>query len=109
MTTAPSTDRLPLIPRVDGPCPRRGLGVLSVERESARLELPLARVEIAARVAERVAEVTVEQTFKNPYREALEAVYVFPLAGGAAVSAFEMRVGARVIRGKVQERGEARR
>src|SRR5205085_8915645 len=50
-----------------------------------------------------------EQRFQNPYPDALEATYIFPLAGGAAVSRFELQVGARVLRGKVEERGEARR
>src|SRR6185436_13680018 len=87
----------------------RALGSLCVTREDRRARLPLAGVRIAARVADRVAEITMEQKFRNPFTEALEAVYIFPLAGGSAVSAFELKVGARVIKGVVKERGEARR
>jgi Ca-activated chloride channel family protein len=87
----------------------RGLGILSVTKAAAPVVLPLAGVEISARVAERIAEVTVTQVFHNPHTEPLEAVYIFPLPGGAAVSSFELKVGSRVLRGRVEERGEARR
>lgn len=86
----------------------RELGSLCVSRDGKRVSLPLAGVRISARVADRVAEVTVVETFRNPFREALEAVYIFPLGGGSAVSAFELKVDDRVIRGVVKERGAAR-
>lgn len=86
-----------------------GLGRLCVTRGKRQVQLPLAGVRIAARVADRVAQVTMEQKFHNPFAEALEAVYLFPLPGGAAVSAFELKVGDRTIKGVVKERGEARR
>jgi Ca-activated chloride channel family protein len=86
-----------------------GMGRLCVTRQGAPVSLPLARVRIVARVADRVAQVTLEQTFHNPFTEALEAVYLFPLSGGAAVGRFELQVGKRTIQGVVQERGEARR
>jgi Ca-activated chloride channel family protein len=87
----------------------RALGSLCVTRDERRARLPLAGVRISARVADRVAEITMEQKFTNPFAEALEAVYIFPLPGGSAVSAFELKVGSRVIKGIVKERGEARR
>jgi Ca-activated chloride channel family protein len=86
-----------------------GLGRLCVTRKETQVQLPLAGVTIAARVADRVAQVTMEQKFHNPFAEALEAVYLFPLSGGAAISRFELQVGKRTIKGIVQERGEARR
>ncbi len=86
----------------------RGLGVLEVTQAAKKVALPLANVDIRGRVADRVAQVTVEQTFRNPNTEALEAVYIFPLPGGCAVSAFEMKVGDRTIKGVVKERGQAR-
>lgn len=87
----------------------RGVGVLAVVREAKQIALPLADIKIAARVADRVSSVTMTQTFQNPYPEHLEATYIFPLPGGAAISDFKMRVGARFIQGRVEERGEARR
>ncbi|HEX4385300.1 MAG TPA: VIT domain-containing protein, partial [Myxococcales bacterium] len=86
----------------------RMLGVLEA-LGPARISLPLAGVELRARVAGRVAEVRVAQKFQNTLSEPLEAIYIFPLSGGCAVSKFEMQIGARVLHGKVEERGEARR
>jgi len=87
----------------------RAFGSLCVTRDNRRARLPLAGVRVSARVADRVAQISMEQKFQNPFAEALEAVYIFPLAGGSAVSAFELQVGSRVIKGLVKERGEARR
>ena len=94
------------IPMVDIPSgATRLLGSLSTKGQP----LPLQRVDLRARVIDRVAEVTVEQKFGNPFSEPIEAVYVFPLAGGSAVSRFEMQIGQRVVRGRIEERGQARR
>ncbi|HUR38418.1 MAG TPA: VIT domain-containing protein, partial [Planctomycetota bacterium] len=86
----------------------RDLGCLLVTKNERRARLPLTGVQISARVADRVAHVTLEQKFQNPFTEALEATYIFPMSGGSAVSAFELKVGKRVIKGIVKERGEAR-
>src|SRR5215471_7981464 len=86
----------------------RDTGALSVSRGGQQVSLPLAACRIAAKVAGCVAEVTIEQTFQNPFQEFLEAVYIFPLGGGAAVSAFEMKVGGRTLKAMIKERGEAR-
>ncbi len=95
------------IPMVEMPLPRsRGLGsILGPDKAP----LPLASVQLRARVIDRVAEVDVEQKFANTLSEAMEAVYIFPLAGGSAVSKFEMQVGARLLRGRVEERAAARK
>src|SRR5258708_37392610 len=83
----------------------RMLGALRSEKAS----LPLASVSLRARVIDRIAEVTVEQKFRNPLSETIEAAYIFPLGGGCAVSRFEMQIGARTLTAKIEERGEARR
>ena len=83
-------------------------GTLSAGPDGQRLTLPLRSQRIVARVADRVAEVSVEQCFQNPFQEFLEAIYIFPLGGGAAVSAFEMKVGGRTLKALIKERGEAR-
>lgn len=105
----PQSVTLPLLPWPASE-PRRELGVLAVQigAERQRSPLPLAAVGITARVADWIAEVTIAETFHNPYDETLEAVYVFPLPGGGAVCDFELRVGERVLRGEVRERGTAR-
>lgn len=86
----------------------RVLGCIEVTQGTKRRSLPLTSVQIAARVADRLAHVTIKETFKNPYSDHLEAVYIFPLAGGSAVSSFKMMVGERTIVGRVDERQAAR-
>jgi Ca-activated chloride channel family protein len=70
---------------------------------------PLEHTDVEATVSGFVARVVVTQRFANPGREAVEALYTFPLSEHAAVDAMEMRTGDRVIRGTVKEREEARR
>src|SRR4051812_48690974 len=94
------------IPMVDIPAgPGRRLGSLETNKQP----LPLQGVSLRARVIDRIAEVTVEQKFGNPFTETIEAVYVFPLSGASAVSRFEVQIGQRLVRGTIQERGEARK
>jgi Ca-activated chloride channel family protein len=102
--------RLPVLDDEDAASAARALGCLTVSGEGrAPRALPLARVDIRARVAERVAEVTLEQVFVNDHDEPIEAVYTFPLPGGCAVSDFTMTVAGLTIAGALAEREEARK
>ena len=103
----PPSIQLPMLENPHGI--ERQLGSLIMQGSEQRLALPLGSVDIQARVAGRVAEVTVKQVFRNNLKEHMEAVYIFPLAAGSAISSFNMKVGDRVIKGLVQERAEARR
>jgi Ca-activated chloride channel family protein len=47
--------------------------------------------------------------YGNPYRETIEAVYVFPLPENGAVSRMDMFIGDRHIEGDIHERGLAQR
>lgn len=108
MSTAASMQKLPLITLPVGQH-QRGLGELvSATSALTKIRLPLAGVDIQAKVADRIATVKVHQKFVNDHAEAIECTYVFPLPGGCAVSDFEMRVGTRVVKGIVEERGQAR-
>jgi len=69
---------------------------------------PLQRTDVRADIAGPVARVTVTQQFHNPSREPVEAVYTFPLPEDAAVDDMTMAIGARVIRGRILKREEAR-
>lgn len=108
MSTAAANQPLPFIDRIteEHIC---AIGILTVVRTTKPVRLPLSKVSISARVADRIAEVSMTETFQNPFQDHLEAVYTFPLPGSSAVSSFEMKVGNRTIKGKVEERGEARR
>ncbi len=90
--------------QVDG---ERGFGSL----QTAQGNLPLKRLQVAARIDGLVSILKVEQTFVNALatREPLEATYIFPLPDRAAVTRFEMRIGERLIEGVLRERAEARR
>lgn len=87
---------------------KRALGTLIAEMSGGKKELPLSGVDIDAKVADRICDVTVKQKFRNTFSDHLEAVYIFPLAHSAVVTSFELRVGARVVKGQVKERQEAR-
>jgi Ca-activated chloride channel homolog len=71
-------------------------------------EAPLLRTDVRMQVTGLVARVEVAQQFANPTEEWLEAIYVFPLPESAAVDTLLVRVGPRVIEGRIREREEAR-
>jgi Ca-activated chloride channel family protein len=81
-----------------------GFGALS----TARGRLPLAAMDVRARVEGLLASVTVSQEFRNAFAEPLEATYIFPLPDRSAVTAFRLEVAGRAVEGDIQERGAAR-
>ncbi len=52
--------------------------------------------------------VTVTQTFTNPFKTPVEAIYVFPLPDDSAVHEMTLTAGTRVIRAQIQKRAVAR-
>lgn len=54
------------------------------------------------------ANVTVSQTFVNPSKSPIEAIYTFPLPENAAVDRMRMEIGDRVVIGAIKKRDEAR-
>ena len=71
--------------------------------------LPLESTSVDANISGYIATVNVLQKYHNPYRDKIEAVYVFPLPQNAAVTDFVMIVGDRKIRGIIREKEEAQR
>jgi Ca-activated chloride channel homolog len=69
---------------------------------------PLKHTRVSVDIAGFIARVTVRQQFHNPFAEKIEAVYVFPLSQDAAVDQMTMKIGKRIIKGQIKERGEAR-
>lgn len=69
---------------------------------------PLKHTDVVANVAGFLNRTRVKQSFHNPLGEKIEAIYVFPLPGDAAVDEMVMTVGGRRIAGQVKEREEAR-
>jgi Ca-activated chloride channel homolog len=101
-----------LLPTLEPVGPSLAWGSLNVSEKSAKKStkrsLPLAAIKIRAKVAAQVAEVMLEQVFENNLTQALEAIYVFPLPGAAAISHFSLQAGERTIVAQIKERGQAR-
>ena len=53
-------------------------------------DFPLQHTEVTATVGGYLARTCVEQIYANPYKDVIEAVYVFPLPESAAVICFGM-------------------
>jgi Ca-activated chloride channel family protein len=69
---------------------------------------PLQHTAIKAHVGGMMALYEVEQVFANPFDEAIEAVYVFPLGDDGAVNGYEIVIGDRTITGEIKTKSEAR-
>jgi Ca-activated chloride channel family protein len=69
---------------------------------------PLEHTDVDAEISGFLSRVTVTQKFHNPSAEPVEAIYTFPLPDNAAVDRMTMRVGDRVVSGKIKRREEAR-
>jgi Ca-activated chloride channel family protein len=70
---------------------------------------PLKHTAVAAEISGTLARVTVTQRFHNPFRDKIEAIYVFPMHQDSAVDDMTMTVGDRIVKGVIKERGEAKR
>lgn len=82
----------------------RGFGAV----ESEFGNLPLRQLSYHARMLGLAVRTTILQSYYNPFDEAIEAKYIFPLEYGQAVIACEMRIGERVVTAQLKERAEAR-
>ncbi len=69
---------------------------------------PLKQTDVKAEISGFLSRVKVTQEFENNFAEKIEAVYVFPLPNNAAVDDMTMRIGERVVRGRIMKREEAR-
>jgi Ca-activated chloride channel family protein len=70
---------------------------------------PLKGTSVHANLSGLGARVVVTQTFSNPSDATIEAIYTFPLPEDAAVDRMRMKVGSRVIEGRIERREDARR
>ncbi|MDT4969235.1 MAG: Ca-activated chloride channel [Acidobacteriota bacterium] len=68
---------------------------------------PLKQTNVKAEISGFLSRVRVTQEFENPFKEKIEAVYVFPLPQNAAVDDMTMLVGDRTVRGRILRREEA--
>ena len=82
-------------------------GLVAQGKKGTLGAFPLKSTVVRARVTGSLAATQVSQTFTNPYTQAIEAVYTFPLPADSAVNDFVMTVGKRRIIGIVRPRAEA--
>jgi Ca-activated chloride channel family protein len=80
-----------------------------IVHDDSESSLPLEHTDVVAQVTGPVASVCVTQRFGNPFTHPIELVYLFPLPHEAAVVGFELKIGDRVIKSKVEESEVARR
>jgi Ca-activated chloride channel family protein len=88
-----------------------GSGALFVRAGSGGswLPAPTLDTDVALEVTGSIVRARVVQRFHNPTDRWLEAVYVFPLPEAAAVDHLDMKVGSRIVEGRIEEREEAER
>lgn len=84
-------------------------GRLVFKSNGALLAAPTLKTDVQMRITGMIARVKVEQHFKNPTPEWMEAVYVFPLPEESAVDHLDMKVGERVIEGQIKEKEQAKK
>jgi Ca-activated chloride channel family protein len=84
-------------------------GALQVLDETGKPKAvcPLKHTDVKVEITGFLSRVNVTQEFSNPFKEKIEAVYVFPLPANAAVDDMTMVVGERTVRGKILRREEA--
>lgn len=83
-----------------------GEGVI-IAQGAKQYNLPLESTDVKISITSMIASVNVEQLFGNPYNENLEATYIFPLPGEAAVDRMDIVIGSRLITGAVKKQTEA--
>lgn len=96
---------------VSSPAPQRSPGGLASFGPDGKpgVMCPLKHTSVQADIDGFGAAVTVTQTFTNPSKAPIEAVYTFPLPQDAAVDQMRIQVGGRIVEGEIAKREEARR
>lgn len=89
------------------PATQGSLNIINSEGKPAGV-CPLKHTDVKAEISGGLSRVVVTQEFENPFKDKIEAVYTFPLPHNAAVDDMTMRVGERVVRGRIKRREEAR-
>ncbi|KAM4048542.1 protein mono-ADP-ribosyltransferase PARP4 isoform 3-T4 [Anomaloglossus baeobatrachus] len=70
-------------------------------------QIPLESIHVKAQLKDLAAQVVIFQTYKNNSTVPIEAKYVFPLDGTAAVCGFEAFINGKHIIGEVKEKQKA--
>uniref|UniRef100_A0A3Q3CYA4 VIT domain-containing protein n=1 Tax=Haplochromis burtoni TaxID=8153 RepID=A0A3Q3CYA4_HAPBU len=81
---------------------------LCIHGDSVLLSVPLKSIEVELEVRDHVATVVSTLNYENKKNKPLEAVFVFPLPGDAAVCHFSAKIGQTQIVAEVKEKQKAR-
>lgn len=97
--------------KTGAPAGESNAGALNaVDRDGKAMgQCPLEHTDVKVEVSGPLARVNVTQEFTNPHSTAIEAVYTFPLSQRAAVDNMTMRIGERVVKGRIKPKDEARK
>lgn len=71
--------------------------------------VPMLSTEVEMGIGGASARVALVQRFKNASSQWLEGIYVFPLPENAAVDSLRLKIGERVIEGRIAERQQAKK
>ncbi|MGY8736486.1 MAG: VIT domain-containing protein, partial [bacterium] len=71
-------------------------------------QAPTLGTDVEIDAAGLIARTKVTQRFTNPTEEWVEGIYAFPLPEGSAVDSLRLRIGDRIIEGRVEERARAK-
>jgi Ca-activated chloride channel family protein len=83
-------------------------GALLLKREDGYSEAIRLGIDVDLTISGPTIRARVTQLFRNPTKDWVEAVYVYPLPPGGAVDTLKMVVGDRVVVGEIKERQQAR-
>jgi Ca-activated chloride channel family protein len=83
-------------------------GALMLKGEDGYTEAIRLGIDVDLTVSGPTIRARVTQLFRNPGKDWVEAVYVYPLPAGSAVDTLKMVVGDRVVVGEIKERQQAR-
>jgi Ca-activated chloride channel family protein len=83
-------------------------GSLLLKTEDGYADATRLGIDVDLAVSGPTIRANVTQLFRNPTKDWVEAVYVYPLPPGGAVDTLKMVVGDRVVVGEIKERQQAR-
>src|SRR5436853_1279244 len=96
------------IASADGSASQGALQIIDPKKGAVAGLCPLKHTDVKAEISGFLSRVVVTQEFENPFKDKIEAVYTFPLPPNAAVDDMTLRVGDRIVRGRIKRREEAR-
>lgn len=89
--------------------PQQGSLLFKTSHRNLYRYAPLLNTDVSMDITALTARVSLRQSFHNEGQDWVEGVYVFPLPENAAVDHMKMKIGERIIEGRIKEREEASR